>query len=93
MNTKDIIKLFPKTCFITQEIIDSGKPIGDELLKTFIPEEIWEDIFWGSSIGTIKSVKIKTEQTVLYNDKQIRVPLYLDRWNVTKPMEITFEIR
>ncbi len=92
MEAKDIRKFFPKECHITQKLIDSGNCIGTYLLKSFLPSELWEDMFWGLSIGTIKGVKIKTEETIIYKDKKHRVALYLDS-HIKDPRDIIFELR
>ncbi len=89
MNEKEIKKLFPKKFYLEYHIEVS---IGETLLKTFIPEENWEDIFWGLSIGNIGGVKIKTEQTVIWKGEKMKVPLYLDK-NLKIPAEIVFELR
>jgi hypothetical protein len=75
--TKEEIKgLFPRTCTITQELI-GAKDIGTKLLKTFVPEELWDDMFWGLSIGNVAGILIKTEievegkMTALYLDNHI----------------------
>jgi hypothetical protein len=92
MEKKDIEALFPKKFFVTQEMIDSEKSIGTFLLKTFIPEELWQDdMFWGLSIGTVGSVKIKTEITAIVKNKKCKLPLYLDK-NM-EPQEIEFILR
>jgi hypothetical protein len=66
--------------------------MGDNMLKSFLPKELWEDMFWGLSIGTIKGVAIKTEETVIYKDKKCKVALYLDS-HIKEPREVIFELR
>lgn len=90
---EDIKKLFPLTCNITQDIIDSKESIGDILLKNHLPKELHEQIFWGLSIGNIGPVLIKVEQTVEYNGKKETIPFYLQRSDIKEPITITFEIR
>lgn len=86
--TKDEIKgLFPKKCFINQELIESND-IGTKLLKTFVPEELWDDMFWGLSIGNVGGILIKTEIKI----ENKMTALYLDS-HIIKPMEIMFELR
>lgn len=92
MKTKDIERLFPKKCLITKEMIDSRISIGTQLLRSFLPEEVHEDIFWGLSIGQVGGVKIKTEVEIVYNGRKMLVPLYLDS-SITEPTEITFTLR
>lgn len=92
MAKKEIEALFPRKCMITQELIDGGKHIGTELLKSFLPEELWDDIFWGLSIGTVAGVRLKVETDSVYEGKTLRVPLYLDS-HIRLPEEITFELR
>jgi hypothetical protein len=60
-------------CLITQELIDGSKSIGLDLLKTFIPDKLWENMFWGLSIGTIDGVKIKTEKNITHEGKKKRI--------------------
>jgi len=88
MKAEEIKAFFPRKCLITQKLIDSKKSIGTELLKSFLPEELHEDIFWGLSIGNVRNIKLKTEQDY----KDITMPLYLDS-SITKPMEIEFKLR
>lgn len=90
MERKDIEKLFPRKCLITQELIDSKKNIGTELLRTFVPESV--EVFWGLSIGNVESIKIKTEKEILHEGKKMTVPFYLDR-NITSPTEVEFKLR
>jgi len=92
MEAKDIKKFFPKECHISQGLIDSGDCIGTNLLKSFLPSELWEDMFWGLSIGTIKGVSIKTEETVIHKGKKEKIALYLDS-HIKEPMDIIFELR
>lgn len=91
MTKREIEALFPKRCLITEELIGQ-KGVGTILLRTFVPEELWEDMFWGLSIGHVSGVRIKVEETVVHDGKKVRVPLYLDNHIVT-PTEITFEKR
>jgi hypothetical protein len=92
MTRKEVEALFPRKCLITQQLIDSKINIGTQLLKDFLPENMWEDIFWGLSIGTVAGIKIKTETESEHNGKKIKVPLYLDS-HIQSPIEITFELR
>jgi len=92
MKKDEIKSFFPKTFTLTQELIDNEKSIGEALLKSYLPQELWEDTFWGLSIGTIDGVKIKTECTVEYQGKKVKVPLYLDK-SLKAPIEVTFELR
>lgn len=93
MNKEEIRRLFPLIVEITQDIIDSGKNIGEELLKKHLPKELHDDIFWGLSIGHVASIYLKVEQAVGYNGKQLIVPLYLQRPDISKPITITFNLR
>jgi len=92
MEAKDIKKLFPKECFLTEEIISKGSFMGDFLLKSFLPEELWGHIFWGLSIGTIKGVDIKTEEIITYKGEKKKIALYLDS-NIKEPRNVIFELR
>ncbi len=89
---RELRALFPKTCMITEEMI--GLPyIGTKLLKTFIPEKFWEDMFWGLSIGSLGGgVDIKTTEDIVYKGKKERIALYLDN-HITEPRDITFTLR
>lgn len=92
MNNKNIINFFPKECEITEELIKSyGINIGEELLKSFLPKEFHNDIFWGLSIGSVKGIKIEISENIIFENKKIKVPIYLDR-NI-KPRKITFSLR
>lgn len=93
MDKRDIKKLFPIKAQITQEIINSGCSIGDECLKAILPKELHEDMFWGLSIGSIGGIEIGCYQTILHKGKSITIPFYLQRSDITKPIEITFELR
>jgi hypothetical protein len=89
---KEVEQLFPKKCLITPEIISSGKSIGTQLLKSFIPKQFHEEIFWGLSIGNINQIRIKTETEIVYDGKKVRIPLYLDS-SIKEPCEIEFTLR
>jgi hypothetical protein len=90
MTIQQIKKLFPKKVHITQEMIDAGSlGIGLLALKSFTPEYLHEDIFWGLSIDFIKGVKLKTERWD--SEYKMFVPFYLNE--IKEPTIITFEIR
>lgn len=93
MEAADIKKLFPLTTTVTQEIIDNGLPIGDQLLKQALPEILHDSIFWGLSIGSVKGVLIETEKSVEHNGKIVNVPFYLQRSDIKKPGIIIFKLR
>lgn len=93
MTKEDIKILFPLKLSITHDILNSEKNIGEYLLKQYFPIEIHEDIFWGLSIGNIKGCLIKTEKEVIYDNKKIIIPFYLDRNSITEPIDILFLLR
>lgn len=94
MKREEILSLFPLECNITQDMIDSGKSIGELAIKNRLPIELHEDLFWGLSIGSLKEgVLIKTQKEEVYNGKKIKVPFYLDRSSITKPISIKVELR
>ena len=97
MTPKEIKAFFP----IEIEITDTHRQfairqgglhyLGGILLKSYIPDELHEDIFWGLSIGTIKGVQIKTEYKEMFKGKLTGFPLYLDsRFTRNK---VKFELR
>jgi len=73
------------------DVVGFWYKVRESLLRSVIPEQIWSDIFWGLSIGSISGVLLKTETTAEFKGKKIKVALYLDK-NIT-PQEITFELR
>lgn len=93
MTRQDIIKLFPITTLISQEVLDNRESIGFQLLQLALPKELHEDIFWGLSIGSVKGVEIGTYEIVNYKGKKVLVPLYLQRSDIKEPREIKFELR
>lgn len=92
MKLEEIKRLFPIKFTITEDILKTEGSIGTKLLKSILPEELHEDLFWGLSIGTVKGVKLKTEHVVLHEGELITVPLYLDS-SLKEGTEIEFKLR
>lgn len=88
MKQSEIRALFPKSVEVTQEMI-SSRCIGEAALRTFIPQEEYDNIFWGLSIGTVQGIKIKVERWD--EDYKIFVPWYLNE--IKSPVTITFTLR
>jgi hypothetical protein len=93
MEKREIKELFPLTAHITQNMLDNGKSIGEQLLKSALPEDLHEDIFWGLSIGSIGGILIKTEKLIEYNGQKILIPFYLQRSEIPSPTSIIFKLR
>jgi hypothetical protein len=62
MKPSEIRALFPKTVEVSQQMIDNKLSIGEQALRTFVPEEEHGNIFWGLSIGSVQGIKIKVER-------------------------------
>lgn len=91
MTPSEIRKLFPKEVQITQEMLDAvdSKYLGELCLKSFLPIEEHDNIFWGLSIGFIKGVELKVER---WNDTaKMNVPWYLNE--IHTPTTIKFTLR
>jgi hypothetical protein len=93
MDKNEIKTLFPIKVSITENVINSGKNIGTELLKNIFPEKVHENIFWGLSIGNVNGVLIKTEKTIQHEGKLVTVPLFLQKSELIDQTEITFKLR
>lgn len=93
MENDEIKLIFPMTLTISNELIASSENIGTSLLKSALPHELHDDIFWGLSIGSIKGVLIKTEKEIIHDGKKCTTPFYLQRSDIKEPMDITFKLR
>ncbi len=66
MKPNEIKQLFPLSVCITKQIIDESvyadrnKCIGATALKTVLPEELHEMIDWGTGIGRVDGVPIRS---------------------------------
>lgn len=90
MKREDIKQLFPLVVSVSD--VDFDKSIGTQLLKSALPSELHEDIFWGLSIGNVGGVSIKTEETVNWEGKDVVVPLYLQKDKIKIGILITFTL-
>jgi hypothetical protein len=95
MKPSEIKALFPKTVEITEEILsganlrDGNRCIGALALKSFIPKEEHDRIFWGLYIGSVSGVFLKTEEWD--SEEKMFLPLYVNE--IKKPQSITFTLR
>lgn len=95
----EIKELFPITLTITQDIIgksiraDRNNCIACTALKTTLPEELHPEIDWGTGIGRIKGVPIRSKTEILNeNGKMEWQDAYLQFANTTAPTTIKFII-
>jgi hypothetical protein len=93
----EIKELFPIILNITQDIIDNSiradrnNCIACTALKTILPPELHLEIDWGTGIGRIKGVPIRSKMEILNeNGKMEWQNAYLQHANTTAPITIKF---